>query len=69
MSAPGGHLLVVEDDPVIQGSLSEMLGQWGYSCDTCGDGRATETGRAAQQVRADRTVDSPESGRAPGLSS
>lgn len=38
MSAPGGHLLVVEDDPVIQGSLSEMLGQWGYSCDTCGDG-------------------------------
>jgi DNA-binding response OmpR family regulator len=38
MSAPSGRLLVVEDDPVIQGSIGEMLHHWGYSCDTCGDG-------------------------------
>ena len=31
-------LLVVEDDPLIQRSLCEMLEAWGHVCDEAGDG-------------------------------
>lgn len=32
-------ILVIEDDPVIRGSLCEMLTQWGYVADSAADGQ------------------------------
>ena len=31
-------VLVVEDDPLIQASLRELVEAWGYACDEAGDG-------------------------------
>ena len=39
----GAHplkVLVVEDDPVIRESLTELMQHWGYVCEACGDGLA-----------------------------